>query len=395
MRKGSHHTEEAKVKISKNPKGKFQKGNTINSINYIGKKFGKLTIIDQYKRSDSKIMALCLCDCGRQKSFLANRVKNGYTKSCGCLGHPGARVDLTGQRFGRLTVIAMSEKKTEKYNKILWECECDCGGVKLVEAGDLRHGGVLSCGCSMKGENNHNWTGGKKTFACDECGEDFPKYCSMVKDYDYHFCGNECRHKWRAKFIMGENNPRYKPKVKKPCGFCGKGLELHPSKAKSYENNFCPREEGENLSKCHIAWMSENYAGKGNPRYNGWSSVRPYAPIFGDQKYRNILWARHGDVCMNPNCLGEHLDKPKFLHHIDHEKENTLPENQIGLCSSCNGIAENKETWDYYIKLYQGITAELNNQEAMEYFNNYYTNFMDSVFSNPEQQLSLLEAVNQ
>ena len=84
MVKGSHHTKEAKAKIGRSPKGKFKKGNIVNSINYVGKKFGKLTIIDQY-RSDSNIMAFCLCDCGQYKSIIARRVSKGYTKSCGCL----------------------------------------------------------------------------------------------------------------------------------------------------------------------------------------------------------------------------------------------------------------------------------------------------------------------
>jgi len=134
--------------------------------------------------------------------------------------------------------------------------------------------------------------------------------------------------------------------------------------------------------------------GENNPAWKGGISCLPYAPIFSDSGYRDLLWARQGGVCMNPNCSEEHLDKPLVLHHIDHDKLNTWPENEIGVCVSCNTIAENKETWDYYIELYRGVTAELNNQEATEYFNNYYTNFLDFEDSS-QQQLSLLEAVNQ
>ena len=167
---------------------------------------------------------------------------------------------------------------------------------------------------------------------------------------------------------------------------------------KRYEENPLTEEQKQKYFMQLKNWHDANpeaMRGENNPAWKGGIACLPYAPIFSDSGYRDILWARHGEVCMNPNCPEKHLDKPNVLHHIDHEKENTLPENQIGLCGSCNGIAENKETWDYYIELYQGITAELNNQEAIEYFNNYYTNFMDLTFSNPEQQLSLLEAVNQ
>jgi len=392
MVKGSHHTEESKAKIGKNPKCGFQKGNKPTHMfkgmepqysKYTFKKNELMELYVEKELTQNDISKIKGCD----PALVSHHMKKFGIKA-------RKPKDIKGNEFGKLTARYYVGKN--KHNKSLYFCECECGGTKIVTRNALVTGATNSCGCSMKGENNHNWIGGKKTFTCKECDEGFERYECDCNDgtHTNEFCSTKCSAIWRGQRTRGKDNPKYK-RVIRECGFCGKELEVHPSRAKNYENNFCPREEGEGLSKCHIAWMSENYAGKGNPRFNGWSSVRPYAPIFGDQKYRDILWARHGDLCMNPNCLGEHLDKPKFLHHIDHEKENTLPENQIGLCGSCNGIAENKETWDYYIKLYQGITAELNNQEAMEYFNNYYTAFMDFVFSNPEQQLSLLEAVNQ
>jgi len=175
-------------------------------------------------------------------------------------------------------------------------------------------------------------------------------------------------------------------------------LKMRESMLKRYEKNPLTEEQKQKYAMQLKKWHKANpgaTVGENNPAWKGGISCLPYAPIFSDSGYRDLLWARQDGVCMNPNCSEDHLDKPLFLHHIDHEKENTLPENLIGVCVSCNTIAENKETWDYYIELYQGITAELNNQETMKYFNNYYTNFMDLTFSNPEQQLSLLEAVNQ
>lgn len=56
----------------------------------------------------------------------------------------GKKLDLTGQRFGRLTVI---EKDPESKGKIFWICRCDCGGTKRVESYRLRSGHVQSCGC--------------------------------------------------------------------------------------------------------------------------------------------------------------------------------------------------------------------------------------------------------
>lgn len=56
----------------------------------------------------------------------------------------GRKLDLTGQKFGRLTVI----RKNGKQGKcIMWECKCECGNVKTIRSSHLRSGATQSCGC--------------------------------------------------------------------------------------------------------------------------------------------------------------------------------------------------------------------------------------------------------
>ena len=55
------------------------------------------------------------------------------------------RIDLTGQRFGRLTVIAFYGKN--KSGNAVWRCVCDCGNEKNIVANSLRRGATQSCGC--------------------------------------------------------------------------------------------------------------------------------------------------------------------------------------------------------------------------------------------------------
>ena len=55
-------------------------------------------------------------------------------------------IDLTGQRFGKLVVIAMNRKHTDSHI-IQWECQCDCGCTTFVERKALRSGMTKSCGC--------------------------------------------------------------------------------------------------------------------------------------------------------------------------------------------------------------------------------------------------------
>jgi hypothetical protein len=58
--------------------------------------------------------------------------------------------DLTGQRFGRLTVVGRVPPKTEYEIKNYvprWLCRCDCGKETTITVGSLRTGNTTSCGC--------------------------------------------------------------------------------------------------------------------------------------------------------------------------------------------------------------------------------------------------------
>lgn len=53
--------------------------------------------------------------------------------------------DLTGLKFGRLTVVEQAGR--DKYSKILWRCQCDCGNEKVTHGRSLINGNCKSCGC--------------------------------------------------------------------------------------------------------------------------------------------------------------------------------------------------------------------------------------------------------
>lgn len=59
----------------------------------------------------------------------------------------GKTIDLVGQRYGRLTVIAKSGKETGKHRSSRWLCQCDCGEQKTVTTDNLKNGSTNSCGC--------------------------------------------------------------------------------------------------------------------------------------------------------------------------------------------------------------------------------------------------------
>lgn len=76
--------------------------------------------------------------------------KRGGPRSCGCLARELAATrelrDLTGQRFGRLTVIELAPKPWRGASSD-WLCRCDCGAETIGCSGSLVRGITRSCGC--------------------------------------------------------------------------------------------------------------------------------------------------------------------------------------------------------------------------------------------------------
>lgn len=54
------------------------------------------------------------------------------------------RIDLTGKKFGRLTVIEVADSSK---GKLRWRCKCDCGKEIVVYGTSLKSGNTKSCGC--------------------------------------------------------------------------------------------------------------------------------------------------------------------------------------------------------------------------------------------------------
>jgi len=57
---------------------------------------------------------------------------------------PAKRIDLTGRKIGKLTVLEYSHFSKGSY----WKCICECGGETTVRSTHLLSGAVKTCGCS-------------------------------------------------------------------------------------------------------------------------------------------------------------------------------------------------------------------------------------------------------
>lgn len=75
-----------------------------------------------------------------------------YTTNIYVRGNMRQRVDLSGQKFGRLTVIEFvySTSRGQAYYK----CMCECGVEKIIRSSNFVNGSTISCGCYQKNEKN-------------------------------------------------------------------------------------------------------------------------------------------------------------------------------------------------------------------------------------------------
>ena len=100
------------------------------------------------------------------------------------------RNDLTGQVFGRLTVLSFACKDKNKNSK--WNCLCECGKSKIVWASALTRGLTKSCGCllseaSRERRTTHGKSGGKDTTYNIWAG--MIKRCSNPNAHNYNRYG--------------------------------------------------------------------------------------------------------------------------------------------------------------------------------------------------------------
>lgn len=85
--------------------------------------------------------------------------------------------DLTGQKFGKLTVL--SKGPSDKFKKTRWYCQCECGNTKLINASSLLRGLTISCGCnSYEKRQEYN-----KSKIVDETGNVYG-YLTVIKQND-------------------------------------------------------------------------------------------------------------------------------------------------------------------------------------------------------------------
>lgn len=112
-----------------------------------GQQFGELTVMNQLGVDDTgDTMWLCRCDCGNVIIVPEMRLVSHKIKHCSASIHHKHSIQLAGKRFGRLTVLREAAEPSKNGN-VRWICRCDCGNYTEVDGYNLRQGVTRSCGC--------------------------------------------------------------------------------------------------------------------------------------------------------------------------------------------------------------------------------------------------------
>lgn len=120
-----------------------------------GQVFNRLTVIKSVgKDKHNSILWLCKCSCGNFIKVRGYDLKSGHTKSCGCYNKEckHKREYLIGKKFNKLTVIEdLGIIGKESYSL----CKCDCGNITKVRNTYLKNGYTKSCGCIKENSSNY------------------------------------------------------------------------------------------------------------------------------------------------------------------------------------------------------------------------------------------------
>lgn len=271
--------------------------------------------------------------CGKVIEILPSRTKIGKglfcSKECYTLSQQ-TRVKRTCEWCGNEfeTIPCIAEKGHGRFCSsdchIAWQrrnqtskvCEI-CG--KKFEVAPSRAETARFCSIKcyrQRPENNPNWRGGKISRTCEICERKFE-----INQYGIdHGKGKVC-----SMTCWGIRKSQQSPKARKICPICGQEFEVIPSKA--------------SIARfCSLTCKSIGLSGEGNWNWMGGKSFEPYPSTFNETFKRKIR-ERDEHTCAICGEWGN------AVHHIDYDKNNTVPENCVTLCTSCHGTTNYRRNY--------------------------------------------------
>lgn len=117
-----------------------------------GQRFGRLVAISPAPKTKKRTQWLCKCDCGNETIVDTADLRRGHTQSCGCYNKQrtsqNSLIDYTGKQFGYLKVLERDMQYQGKGSRTHWICKCEKCGSIKSIPSSSLRDGVISCGCA-------------------------------------------------------------------------------------------------------------------------------------------------------------------------------------------------------------------------------------------------------
>lgn len=278
-------------------------------LDLTGQKFGRLTVVSFNKRENKKTYWNCICDCGRETVTQGSSLTSGNTTSCGCFQkertHEIHFKDLTGQKFSKLTVINFNRRE----NQITyWNCICDCGTIVVIRGGSLVSGRSKSCGC-------------------------------LQKERIHETCFKDLTSKKFGRLTVVSFNRRENKRTLWNC-ICDCGTKTVVKR----ENLI-----SENSQSCGC-YQKENISGENSRFWKGGISFEPYCPKFNEDLRKRVRSFFNNECIICGRKKEDNNNKNLSVHHVSYDKMiccNNKPVLFAALCQSCH-IKTNfdREKWE-------------------------------------------------
>ena len=238
-------------------------------------------------------------------------------------------IDLTGQKFGRLTVL---KRNSENLNgKPAWVCQCECGNIKIIRGTDLRSGKTLSCGCLQK-ERRQDYINNRGFI---QPGTVFG-YLTVIKDLGLKESISE-NHKRRyslCKCICGKEievqNHALESGYKKSCGCMRyvnkKGTNIKNLAGQRFNALTVLKDSGERTKEGNVLWLCKCDCGR-----------------LTKISTSNIKRQKTCGKCLNKQSYGvQQIGLLLRQNNLDYEKEKIMP-------NSLNPKTKGTPRFDFYV----------------------------------------------
>jgi len=117
-----------------------------------GRKFGYVTVAGQAdKNKHGQITWRALCDCGQERRPSTGDLTSGKVKSCGCKRSALCSVGRLNDLIGSVFGrLTVLSLDSVRSRKYYWKCRCECGEETVVAGIHITRGKISSCGCFRK-----------------------------------------------------------------------------------------------------------------------------------------------------------------------------------------------------------------------------------------------------